>query len=84
MIGLGQLEVAPKRTEAIKELSYPSYPTEASQMKSFLGSCNVYPGFNPNFAKLAGPLTQNFSKGGPMRLELDDSEKEQMNTLEGG
>lgn len=84
LIAPGQLEVAPKRTEASKGLSYPSYQTDSSEMKSFSGSSNVYRRFVPNFAKLTKLLTQNVTKGGRMRFELDDSEKEPVNKLKRG
>ena len=78
VISPGKLEVASKTTEAIKGLSYP---TDVSQMRSFLGLCNDYRRFVPNFTRLAKPLNRKLKKDRSIRFELDDSEKEAVDAL---
>ena len=61
----GRLAVAEKNTAAVKRATYP---TTRTQMRSFLGMCNVYRRFVPNSAGGAAPLTQYTSKNGPNSL----------------
>jgi len=51
----GKLKVHNKNTEALKQAVFPKTKT---QMKSFLGACNVYRRFVKNFAKRARPLNE--------------------------
>lgn len=51
----GQLKVHNKNTEALRQAVFPKTKT---QMKSFLGACNVYRRFVKDFAKRARPLTE--------------------------
>ena len=56
----GRLEVATKNTEAVKRFKEPTTQTE---LRSFLGFCNVYRRFVPNFARTAAPLNAFLRKG---------------------
>jgi len=51
----GKLKVHNKNTEALKQAVFPKTKT---QMKSFLGACNVYRRFVKDFAKRARPLNE--------------------------
>jgi len=55
----GRLSVAAKATEAIAQAVFPETPT---QMRSFLGSCNVYRRFAKDFAHIARPLNVMLTK----------------------
>jgi hypothetical protein len=50
----GRLEVADRNTDALKEAKLPKTQTE---LKSFLGLCNVYRHFVARFSAIAAPLT---------------------------
>jgi len=50
----GQLHVHDTNVDALK---HTSFPTTKTQLKSFLGMCNVYRSFVKDFAKRAKPLT---------------------------
>ena len=56
----GHLAVAEKNTAAVRGATYPRTQTE---LRSFLGTCNVYRRFVPNFAHVAAPLNQLLTKG---------------------
>ena len=60
VIRSGRLEVATKNTEAVKCFKKPTTETE---LRSFLGLCNVYRRFVPNFARSAAPLYAFLRKG---------------------
>ncbi len=49
----GKLELEMKRTEALEGFRFPKAQT---QVRSFLGLCNVYRQFMKGFAKFATPL----------------------------
>ena len=49
----GELSVAQKTTKAVEEFRLPETQT---QIKSFLGLCNVYRRFVQKFARVAAPL----------------------------
>jgi Reverse transcriptase (RNA-dependent DNA polymerase) len=55
-----QLSVADKNTAALKDTRHPTTQTE---LRSFLGLCNVYRRFVKGFAKIAAPLNVILRKG---------------------
>ncbi|CDF41202.1 unnamed protein product [Chondrus crispus] len=62
----GTLEVDAARIAALEQVKYPQTQT---QLRSFLGLCNVYRRFVPHYAKIAHPLNQLLKKGQPVQLE---------------
>jgi hypothetical protein len=56
----GQLSVAEKTTAALKDTKHPTTQTE---LRSFLGLCNVYRCFFKGFSKIAAPLNVLLRKG---------------------
>ena len=68
----GKLHVATTNTDAVKGFLPPRTQTE---LKSYLGLCNVYRRFVPNFARTAAPLQKLLRKGQPFDLlPLDDDQ----------
>jgi len=68
----GKLAVAQKNVDTLAQAKHPQTRTE---LRSFLGMCNVYRRFVPHFAKKASPLTELLKKGQPS--EYDDFTEEQ-------
>ena len=62
----GKLSVAQKTTEAVAGFHPPKTQTH---VRSFLGLCNVYRRFVPNFARVAAPLNALLKKGKPVNLD---------------
>ena len=62
----GRLSLADKNTRALREAKHPSTQTE---LRSFLGICNVYRRFVPNFARIAAPLNRMLKKGEPKDID---------------
>jgi hypothetical protein len=56
----GQLSVAEKNTAALKDMTHPTTQTD---LRSFLGLCNVYRRFVKGFVKIAAPLNILLRKG---------------------
>ena len=58
----GKLQIAEHTTDAIRQLQAP---TNLTELRSFLGLCNVFRRFVPNFARIAAPLNRKLRKGEP-------------------
>jgi RNase H-like domain found in reverse transcriptase len=70
----GRLGVAEKNTDALKGETLPRTQTE---LRYFLGLCNVYRRFVPRFAALAAPLNIYLTKGNPPVLgELSEAARQ--------
>ena len=75
----GKLEVAVKNTEALKGAKPP---TNQTQLRSFLGLCNVYRRFVPGFSKIAAPLNALLRKGESPNLGmLNEGQLQAFNSL---
>ena len=61
----GRLHVAAKTVEAVRGFTPPRTQTD---IRSFLGMCNLYRRFVPNFAQRAAPLNALLTKGQPAEL----------------
>jgi len=57
---LRKLEETQSGTAAFK---HAEYPTTQNELRSYLGSCNIYRRFDNNFALIASPLTDFLCKG---------------------
>lgn len=68
----GLIEVANHTAEFTYELIAP---TAVAELRSFLGLCNGFKNFVPNFARVASPLLERLKKTQEKELE-PDSEKE--------
>ena len=56
-------------------------PTNKTQVRSFLGLCNVYWQFIDKFTSRANPLNQLLKKGEPESFDLNDEQLESFNNL---
>ena len=75
----GRLEISRRATDAIDK-ALP--PRNATGMRSFLGLCNVYRRFVPNFSRITKPLNQRLTKGQPTKWgDLTNEETEAFKTL---
>ncbi|CDF33203.1 unnamed protein product [Chondrus crispus] len=75
----GTLSIDEVSTRALREIAIPTTQTE---LRSFLGLCNVYRRFVPNYAHKAAPLNQLLKKGQPAKLEpFDETEIKAFDTL---
>ncbi len=65
----GRIGVVNKNFSAIQNAEFPK---SISQMRAFIGMCNVYRHFVPNFARVAAPLTALTGKGNTSDLAPPD------------
>ena len=79
IISPGKLEIDLARTKALLEATHP---TNQSELRSFLGCCNVYRRFIRDYTKIAAPLYAKLKKGQPVQLdEFDEVSSEAFKTL---
>jgi len=69
----GKLEVTQSGTSALAEAKYP---TTQTQLRSYLGSCNVYRRFVKGYSTIAAPLTDLLCKGMPETLRTPPTSEE--------
>ena len=69
----GHLEVDRAKTASLRDAKPPSSKTE---LRSFLGMCNVYRRFIAEFTNWARPLNKLLKKGEPDQFELDEEQLE--------
>lgn len=74
-----RLDISSHTTDAIRGLKAL---TSLTELRSFLGLCNVFRRFVPNFARLAAPLHQRLKKDQPATFgSLNEEELNSMNSL---
>ena len=78
MVKPGQLEIDRTNVESLRNARPP---TNKTQLRSFLGLCNVYRRFIDDFTGLAHPLNQQLKKGTPESFELDATQLDSFNKL---
>jgi len=69
----GRISVNEKNLKAIRKAIYPKTQT---QLRSFLGMCNIYRRFTADFAKVAKPLNKLVSSSLPKKLCLPTMEEQ--------
>ncbi|CAN8062284.1 unnamed protein product [Agarophyton chilense] len=62
----GQHAIQEAQTAALREVQPPS---TQKQLRSFLGLCNVYRRFVPQYSHIAAPLNSKLRKGQPVQLD---------------
>ena len=74
-----KLAIAKESTKAIEEATFPR---DLTQLRSFLGACNVYRRFIKGFAKIAHPLHQMLTKeGAPNWLNPTEKQRSAFDSL---
>ena len=75
----GKLAVARESTEAIRQATFPQNPT---QMRSFLGSCNVFRRFVKDYAETSRPLNEMLQKDRMSSFGKEPPTERQMESFE--
>lgn len=76
----GRLAILTKATGAIQRLQHPMNVTD---LKSFLGLCNEFCRFVPNFASITAPLNSTLEKDQPLHFKvLNETGIEALETLQ--
>jgi hypothetical protein len=70
VIAPGKLSAQGTKVDTILKAKLPRTKTE---LRAFLGICNVYRRFVPRFATIAAPLTRHPRKDSPDSLNLEES-----------
>ena len=78
MVTPGRLEIDRTNVDSLRQAKPPSTKT---QLRSFLGLCNVYRRFIENFAKRTSALNQLLKKGAPDIFELNDEQVKEFKDL---
>jgi hypothetical protein len=66
----GKLSVQASKVDTIQKAKLPRIKTE---LRAFLGICNVYRRFIPKFETIAAPLTRYLRKDSPDSFDLEES-----------
>lgn len=74
----GKLEVDRAHTASLKQAKPP---TTKSELRSFLGLCNIYQRFILDFTGISHPLNQFLHKGTPEKFKLSDGQLKSFSTL---
>jgi len=78
MVNPGRLEIDKTNVESLRQAEPPKNKT---QLRSFLGLCNVYRRFIDDFTGLAHPLNKLLKKGTPDTFTLDAEQRDAFNAL---
>ena len=78
LITPGRLNIANKVVKAVQKVQLPK---SKSDVRSFLGMCNVYHRFIKDFSTIAKPLSKLLRKDGPDKFELNQNQPDCFETL---
>ena len=74
----GRLEIDQVNKQSLRQAKPP---TTKSELRAFLGLCNVYTRFIDNFTNVATPLNFLLKKNSPDKFELDEDQVESFRSL---